>query len=105
MPEKRTIERFALKLPVSIKMEDTVVEDAWTKDISSHGVFVQTPNPLETGSQVDLAVQMPFKIDKKECRHNIMKASGKVIRIETDGMAILFDSEGVICPQAQSTEH
>ena len=105
MPEKRKIERFDLKLPVSIKMKGSQVENSYTKDISSMGVFVQTTNPLETGSQVDLAVKLPFKIDKKECRENIIKVSGKVIRIDTDGMAILFDREGDICPQAFSTEH
>ena len=96
MQENRIIERFALELPVSIKIEGTLIEEACTKDISSRGVFVKTSNHLEAFTQVDLAIQLPLKKGQKESRQNTMKVKGKVVRIDTDGMAIFFDRESII---------
>jgi len=91
MNENRSVERFILKLSVNIKKENTVAESAWTKDISSNGVFVLTPNPLEPGSRVNLEVKLPFRSIVNMHEKNILKVRGKVLRVDKGGMAIFFE--------------
>ena len=82
--DKRTIERFALVLPASLTSTGTEKRDTFTRDISSQGAFVQTANPLSLGEKVELVVTLPSG-------NNFLNATGKVVRVEQDGMAIQFN--------------
>ncbi len=82
---KRTIERFDLVLPACLKSAGAEKCDTFTRDISSQGAFVQTASPLSLGEKVELVVTLPSG-------NNYLNATGKVIRVEQDGMAIQFNS-------------
>lgn len=108
MFEKRTLERFDLKLPIRINRPSSRIEYySYTMNISSMGVFVLTGRFMETGSMeigsiVSLEFMMPANI--KVNRGNIMLARGKVIRVAGDGIAILFVNKVTVYPVAQQTD-
>ena len=81
--DKRTIERFALVLPACLKSAGPEKCDIFTRDISSQGAFVQTANPLALGEKVEMVVTLPSG-------KNFLNVTGKVVRVEQDGMAIQF---------------
>ena len=89
--DKRTIERFVLALPIHLKSAGVVHPDTLTgdiasnvtRDISSNGAFVETANLLSLGEKVELIAILPSgKV--------FLNATGKVVRVEQDGMAIKF---------------
>jgi LuxR family transcriptional regulator of csgAB operon len=79
------------------------------RDISSHGIFLETDCPLPLGSKVKIELcecesHTDGENGGKECEKSSFEAFGKVIRVEDDGMAIVFqqDSGDEICPPAEN---
>jgi hypothetical protein len=116
--EKRGLERFELEIPTRIKVtssqqgEESL--DLLTSDISSGGAFFHTTQPLEEGTDVNLDLILPIKRLMKEIedvvgdfQHTYIKISGKVLRTESRGMAIVFNEDYEISPwQGEKTvEH
>ena len=93
--DKRTIERFPLVFPVLLKSAGGEHPDNFTRDISSRGVFVQTPNLLSLGEKVELVVTLTTG-------KNFLNTTGKVVRVEEDGIAIQFNRP-IIVPASQAT--
>ncbi len=116
--EKRALKRFELEVPARIKVTSPEREgeplDLLTSDISSGGAFFHTSQPLEEGTDVKVDLILPIKKLMKEIEgaegnfeHTYVKISGKVLRTESRGMAIIFDEDYEIRPWQGSkiTEH
>jgi len=116
--EKRGLERFELEIPARIKVSTAERKeealDLLTSDISSGGAFFHTSQPLEEGTDVKIDLILPIKklmkeIDKAggDFQHTYIKISGKVLRTESRGMAIVFNEDYEISPwQGEKTvEH
>jgi len=115
--EKRGLVRFDLEIPARIKTtfsskeEETV--DLLTSDISSGGAFFHTTKPLAEGTDVKIDLILPIaglckKLDEGRGRGGyqsaFIKISGKVLRAESEGMAIAFDEDYEISPWHGGTE-
>ena len=105
MKEKRRLERFDLKIPAKIQSTTSDQEekmlDLLTTNISSGGAFFHTTQPLREGSQVKIDLVLPLerlKQLKDDCKHAYIKVTGRVVRSESEGMAILFDKDYLIRP-------
>jgi hypothetical protein len=107
--EKRGLERFDLEIPARIKVavshKDEEIIDLLTSDISSGGAFFHTTQPLAEGTDVKIDLILPIaKLCKTlnqgegEYAHAYIKVSGKVLRKEAIGMAIVFNEDYEISP-------
>ena len=111
--EKRTLERFDLRLPSKIEAvteEREEILDLMTSDISSGGAFFHTEQPLPEGTEVKLDLVLPIDKLKKlkdEYKQVYIKITGTVLRSEPGGMAIYFNDDYSIHPRKsnQSTNH
>jgi len=115
--EKRGLERFDLEIPARIKTAFSSKEeetfDLLTNDISSGGAFFHTTKPLAEGTDVKIDLILPIaglckKLDEGRGRGGYQRAfikiSGKVLRAESEGMAIAFDEDYEISPWHGRTE-
>jgi hypothetical protein len=99
MGEKRSLERFDLVLPSLIKFMDQHHEERilhlQTSNICSGGAYFSTNQPLPEGTQVNIDLVLPLdrlKILKKQHQKAFIKATGTVLRTESEGMAVCFDN-------------
>ena len=109
MIEKRKVERFDLQLeafvssPGATARSDT--DSLVTRDISMNGVFLITSEPLPVGSKV--SVDMILTLGGKKVQDSQkawIKASGKVLRTDKEGMAVGFDDKSRILPIGKQDE-
>ena len=103
MIEKREVERFDLQLEafVSLPGEDsnTDMGNLVTRDISMNGVFLITDRPLPVGSKVNVDMILTLGGKKKhDSQQAWIKASGKILRTDNQGMAVGFDDKSRILP-------
>ncbi len=107
MPEfgKRKLERFSLKLPARIVVNDNGNGaengslDAITSDISAGGAFFYTDTPLPVGTQMQVDLVLPLdELKKVKGKKAKIRVKGAVIRTGKQGMAICFDKKYRITP-------
>jgi len=107
--EKRGVKRFDLEIPAKIKVaapnQEAEALDLLTSDISSGGAFFHTTEPLAEGTDVKIDLILPIsklckslEQGKGEYQHAYIKVSGKVLRTESKGMAIVFNEDYEISP-------
>ena len=108
--EKRTMERFDLKLPGQIRFirdsnEETI--DLLTSNVCSEGAFFSTEKPLPIDTRVNIDLVLPLnRLKKREGKRSLIKSSGKVVRTDQKGMAICFDEKCKISPLSEAkTNH
>lgn len=100
MEERRTLQRFDLQAPTRVEVEleggKRDVLSLATRDISSAGAFIATNQPLTAGMHVRLEMLLSLDMLKRfvgEGGKAKVRVKGKVIRSDSNGMAILFDSK------------
>jgi len=98
LEEKRKLERFSLHAPTIVEAKrdlgSTVVLNLITKDISSAGAFVVTPEPLEEGAFVRMEMFLSLETLQNILGRNsrvIVQVRGRVVRSDDLGMAIAFE--------------
>jgi hypothetical protein len=101
--EKRKVERFDLELEafVSIPGDTDPAEmgSLVTRDVSMSGVYLVTNTPLPVGSKVNVDMVLTLGGRKKQNSQQAwIKASGKVLRTDNQGMAVSFDDQSRILP-------
>lgn len=74
--DKRDDQRIPIQMLVDYKSDGNYLFD-FCRDLGTGGVFIQTRNPLESGSDVDLTFTLP---DSKET----LQTKGKVIWVQSD---------------------
>jgi len=105
MKQKRRLERFDLKMPAKIESmtsdQEEKILNLLTSNICSGGAFFHTTQPLPEGSQVKIDLVLPLDNLKKlkdDCKQAYIEVTGRVLRSESEGMAILFDKDYLIRP-------
>jgi hypothetical protein len=106
--EKRTVERFDLQLEAFVSLPGSAsqneAESLVTRDISMCGAFLLTDRPLPVGSKV--CVDMILTLEgrtKQGAQKAWIKASGKVLRTDNEGMAVGFDNQSRILPLSKKS--
>jgi hypothetical protein len=100
MTDKRTLERFDLELPATIELltsdQEKSLVNLLTTNICSGGAYFHTRQPLPEGTQVKIDLVLPLDKLKKlkdDCKQAYIKATGTVLRSESEGMAMSFDED------------
>ena len=113
--DQRLQERFSMELPVRVSTgtdsDLTVQFEAVIANISSGGAFIGTDNPLPVSSKVFLEFLISLQELKKlkfilsletlrrfKSNQAWIRASGVIIRHESNGMAIIFDDDYQLTP-------
>ncbi len=94
-----------MELLLQISTKDALYEELYSRDISSQGVFVLTDTPFSEGTAVDVSVHIASSDKKNGEQQSMLKSSGKVIRVEKNGMAIIFDTDCRIFPKIGKKTH
>jgi hypothetical protein len=107
--EKRTVERFDLQLEAFVSLSDSVSqndrESLVTRDISMCGAFLITERPLPVGSKICVDMILTLEGQTKQVAQQAwIKASGKVLRTDNEGMAVGFDDQSRILPLSKKTD-
>jgi hypothetical protein len=92
--EHRSMRRFAMQLPVQVKVQgfDTV---AITRDVSAKGVYILTDHDgFTSDTPIEFTLTLPPEITMTQAIR--VNCSGKVVRVERDpigkfGVAALID--------------
>ena len=103
MIEKRKVERFDLELEAFVSLpgesDPTDKGNMVTRDVSMSGVYLVTDAPLPVGSKVNVDMILTLGGRKKHhAQQAWIKASGKVLRTDSQGMAVSFDDQSRILP-------
>ena len=109
MIEKRKVERFDLQLEAFVSLPGsasrTEPNSMVTRDLSMSGVFLITDAPLPVGSKVCVDMILSLEGQKKHSAQKAwIKASGKVLRTDKEGMAVAFDDQSRILPLSKKAE-
>ena len=96
----RRLRRFNLRLPATIKQSQEngrikkEIVDLLTSNVCSGGAYFPTEKPLSKGTVVNIDLSLPKKELCKLCSKQVLiKVHGKVIRVESKGMAISFNTD------------
>jgi hypothetical protein len=110
MDERRKIQRFHLEIPARIKRvgegQTGEVSDFKTRDISSSGAFLFTDEQVAEGAHLTLELVLPVEKFKQllgphsKVRINV---SGRVIRKDQEGIAVLFNKKYEIRASANNS--
>ncbi len=99
MEERRKLERFELKAPTTVRvpLDGGRLQkfDLVTRDVSSAGAFVFSPQQIPEGTRVRIEFFIPLDTLKNvvgEQGRARVRVKGKVVRVDEDGVAICFDS-------------
>lgn len=93
MSERRTVRRYDLTLPISIRASrerESDLQQGKTRDISTRGLYFVIGQDLEAGSELDITMTLPAEITHGT--DVFVRALGKVVRVEKrieDGTARL----------------
>jgi hypothetical protein len=100
MKEKRELERFDLEIPATVEFMNLEhkekILNLLTSNICSGGAYFHTTQPLPEGIQVKIDLVLPLDKLKKlkdEYKQAYIKVTGRVLRSESQGMAICFDED------------
>ena len=83
MTERRTVRRYDLTLPVSIRIaaaRRVDRQDGTTRDISTRGLYFVIGEDLDAGSELDITLTLPAEITHGT--DVFVRAQGKVLRVE-----------------------
>ena len=106
--EKRKVERFDLQLEAFVSLpgesSNTDMGNLVTRDISMSGVFLITDRPLPVGAKVNVDMILTLGGKKKQDSQQAwIKASGKILRTDNQGMAVGFDDKSRILPLSKKS--
>lgn len=94
-PEKRSMRRFSLDLPISVKfLENGKSELAGhTRDVSSRGVYMFLEKEIAVGAPIEFVMTLPPEITLSEPIR--VRCTGKVVRVDKagkeQGVAVAID--------------
>ena len=85
--DKRRARRFPMTLPVAVRAEEAIAEQATvsTRDISSSGVYFNFDSELQVGTTLEFVLTLP-----QETTRGIpvqLKCMGKVVRVDRSANA------------------
>jgi hypothetical protein len=83
MNERRTVRRYALSLPVQIRIpssEETAPHKGQTRDVSTRGVYFLIDREIEPGAEFDFTLMLPAEVTRGT--DVLVRAHGRVIRVD-----------------------
>ena len=96
----RRLRRFNLRLPATIKYSrkngkiKKEIIDLLTSNVCSGGAYFPADKPLSEGTEVNIDFGLPKEeLCKSYRKQALIKVRGKVIRVESKGMAICFNTD------------
>ena len=103
MIDRRRSERFKVKLSACVSICGSKRTDTpafmTTRDVSTRGAYLATPEPLPVGTRVD--VDLILKVGDQGsagAKNAWIKASGAVCRTDSSGMVVHFDEDSKLLP-------
>ena len=97
MEEQRQFERFTLTIPArmeTITSGKKQVFEFKTRDISSSGAFIYTPEPFAEGTRFRMDLTVPSeRIKELTGSRSLIECEGNIVRTTPTGVAICFDKE------------
>ena len=102
--EKRKLERFNLAIPATVSIKAVGAQkklDMTTRDVCSGGAYFRTEQSVPIGTEMQINLVLPlekFKTLPDHCEKVLVYLSGKVLRIESDGIGVCFDETYDIRP-------
>jgi len=82
-----------ITLPTQQNGEDKQLQSIVSKDISESRVYLETSAPLQLGQEVNVTTCLPLTCTLDNTENQVqIKAVGKIVRKQDQGMAIAFDS-------------
>jgi hypothetical protein len=79
--DKRTVRRFALRLPVSVRYGENGEEHAaQTRDVSARGICFYVDSAIQAGSPINFTLTLPPEITLTESIR--VRCKGRVVRVE-----------------------
>ncbi len=120
--DQRTHQRFSVNLQAKISAANDegdifFADETIIANISSGGAFIITDRSLPLGGTIKMEFLLSFENLKKlrfilsvesllACRDKQVrvKASGVIVRVEKDGIAVIFDTDYQIHPLPPSSE-
>lgn len=84
-PEKRSIRRFPLDLPISVKFLDNGRREVagHTRDVSARGVFMYLETDIRVGALIEFVMSLPPEITLSDAIR--VRCTGTVLRVEKSG--------------------
>ena len=84
-PEKRSIRRFLLDLPISVKFLDNGKREiaGRTRDVSARGVYMYLQNRVAVGTTLEVVLPLPTDLSNEN--HKWIRCKCKVVRVEETG--------------------
>ncbi len=81
-PEKRSIRRFPLDLPISVKFLDDGRHEVagHTRDVSARGVYMYLETEIRIGAAIDFVMTLPPEITLSDPIR--VRCNGTVVRVE-----------------------
>jgi hypothetical protein len=110
LKERRRLERFDLALPASVEVvksgTGTSSLSLETQNVCSGGAYFTTPQSLPEGTEIRIRLVLPLeKLHQlKETSHARIQVTGKVLRTESSGMSVVFNSDYQIHPYNRETD-
>jgi PilZ domain len=109
MKERRSLERFKLKLPSKVEMlaapqgEEKSVLKLFTSNVSSGGAFFPVSKPLPQGTPVKVSLLLDnANLRLQLAAWTLVEVRGAVLRSEPSGMVIAFEPNYKIIPHTKS---
>jgi hypothetical protein len=86
-PEKRSIRRFPLDLPVSVRFQNNGGHEiaGHTRDVSARGVYMYMENEIRVGAPIEFVMTLPPEITLSGPIRVL--CSGTVLRVERNDIA------------------
>lgn len=105
--ERRLAPRFDFKLPLRARIPKSAAPEQWAEslNVSTRGIYFATDLPLQRGTPVDLAFEMPEEVSHKAASE--WRCTGHVVHVQPGGspeglmgVGVAFDCYEVL-PVAQ----
>ncbi len=100
MKERRRLVRFDLEIPATIELltpdQEREILNLLTSNICSGGAYFHTTTPPPEGSRVKVDLDLPLdRLErlKEGYKQAYIKVTGKVLRSESEGIAVCFDED------------
>jgi len=109
MKERRTLQRFKLRLPAKIEIppeatgaEKTILK-LFTTNVCAGGAFFPVTNPPLQGTAVKVSLFLDnANLKLPVASWTLVEVRGTVLRLEPSGMAIAFKPNYKLIPQAKT---
>jgi hypothetical protein len=84
--EKRSVRRFALRVPVTVQRGDAApAESADLRDVSARGICFHLDSAIAQGAEIGFILTLPPEITLTESIR--VQCKGRVVRVEEPGEA------------------